>query len=135
MGIICPVHGLFRQMPTKHLQGQGCPDCTESSGERFVALALDRIGVRYIRQKKFPTCRDVRPLRFDFFIPKLNILLEYDGQQHFQTVGHWGGDESFKETVRRDSIKNKWARSNGFRLVRIPYTTKNIPHLLKTELF
>jgi hypothetical protein len=133
--ILCPTHGAFHQLPTKHLQGQGCPVCTESTGERFVALALDRMGVRYIRQKKFPTCRDKRPLPFDFFIPELTLLLEYDGQQHFQTIGHWGGDESFKGTIRRDSIKSNWAKNNGYRLVRIPYTTRNIPHLLKAELF
>lgn len=93
------------------------------------------MGIRYVRQRRFPTCRDVRPLPFDFFIPKLGLLLEYDGQQHFQTVGPWGGDESFKETVRRDCIKNKWAKRNGYRLVRIPYTTKNIAQLLRAELF
>jgi len=133
--IICPEHGAFTKRPNKHLQGQGCPVCTESAGERFVGLALDRIGIRYIREKKFPTCCDKRPLPFDFFIPKLGILVEYDGQQHFQSVDHWGGEESFKETIRRDSIKNRWAKRNGYRLVRIPYTTRNIPHLLKAELF
>jgi len=125
MKIVCPAHGLFLQMPTKHLQGQGCPVCTESSGERFVALALDRMGIRSVRQKRFPTCRDTRPLRFDFFIPKLTLLVEYDGQQHFQTIDHWGGDESFKQAVRRDSIKTKWAKRNGYRLIRIPHTARN----------
>ncbi len=135
MKIVCSAHGLFLQMPTKHLQGQGCPVCTESSGERFVGLALDRMGIRYVRQKRFLTCRDTRPLRFDFFIPKLTVLVEYDGQQHFQTIDHWGGDESFKQAVRRDSIKTKWAKRNGYRLIRIPYTARKIPHLLKAELF
>ena len=135
MKIVCPAHGLFLQLPTKHLQGQGCPVCTESSGERFVALALDRMRVRHVRQKKFPTCRDIHPLRFDFFIPKLNLLLEYDGQQHFQAIGHWGGDESFKLALRRDTIKTKWAKRNNYRLIRIPYTTRNIAHFLKTEMF
>ena len=135
MKIVCPAHGLFLQMPTKHVQGQGCPVCTESSGERFVALALDRMGIRYVRQKRFLTCRDTRPLRFDFFIPKLTVLVEYDGQQHFQTIDHWGGDESFKQVVRRDSIKTTWAKRNGYRLIRILYTTRSIHRLLKAELF
>ena len=25
--IICTIHGVFRQTPSKHLQGQGCPNC------------------------------------------------------------------------------------------------------------
>jgi very-short-patch-repair endonuclease len=135
MNIVCRAHGRFLQLPTKHLQGQGCPSCLESFGERSVALALKRMRVGYVREKGFPTCRDIGPLLFDFFIPKLKLLLEYDGQQHFQTVGHWGGDKSFKRTVRRDSIKTKWAKRHGYRLIRIPYTTRNIPHLLKAELF
>ena len=25
--IICPIHGVFSQMPSNHLQGKGCPKC------------------------------------------------------------------------------------------------------------
>ncbi len=28
--IICPIHGVFEQSPTKHLSGQGCPKCTNN---------------------------------------------------------------------------------------------------------
>ncbi|WGH28578.1 hypothetical protein 13VV501A_gene0082 [Vibrio phage 13VV501A] len=28
MTIICPIHGEFKQRPTGHLNGVGCPDCT-----------------------------------------------------------------------------------------------------------
>lgn len=77
----------------------------------------------------------MRPLRFDSFVLRLNLLLEFDGQQHFQDVDHWGGDASFEETVRRDSLKNKRVKRNGYRLVRIPCTTENIANLLRTELF
>lgn len=132
--IVCPDHGIFKQRPNKHLQGQGCPICTDSSGERFVALALDRMGMHYQRQKTFPSCRDKRPLRFDFHIPKLKVLVEYDGQQHFQSVEHWGGEESLRDGVRRDKIKGRWAKRNGYRLVRIPFTTRDIPAAIELEL-
>lgn len=32
--IICSKHGLFKQKPSKHLQGQGCPICRESKLEK-----------------------------------------------------------------------------------------------------
>lgn len=29
VNIICPIHGMFKQMPSKHLQGHGCPICSK----------------------------------------------------------------------------------------------------------
>jgi len=28
MDITCPIHGLFQQVPSSHLQGHGCPQCS-----------------------------------------------------------------------------------------------------------
>lgn len=33
----------------------------------------------FIIQHKFKNCRDIRPLPFDFYLPKLNTCIEYDG--------------------------------------------------------
>jgi hypothetical protein len=40
--IICPAHGLFEQIPTKHLQGSGCTDCAgirKKTTDRFIEEA------------------------------------------------------------------------------------------------
>ena len=62
---------------------------------------------------------------FDFALykqGKLIGLLEYDGEQHFRPVEHFGGEEKFQIQQERDARKTKWCMENNIRLVRIPYT-------------
>ena len=66
-------------------------------------------------------CIVKRPLKFDFNIPDLGILIEYDGIQHYEPSDFFGGIKAFKKLLEYDSIKNKWADENGFKLVRIRY--------------
>ena len=57
----------------------GCPKCNESKGEKRVAKYLDSKNIEYEKQYKFDNCRSKDKLPFDFYIPSLNIALEYDG--------------------------------------------------------
>ena len=73
-------------------------------------------------------------LPFDFFIPSLNCLIEYDGEQHFRPVSRFGGEEGFEKLRQRDELKNQYSKKNGIKLIRIPYTMKNVeiePYILK----
>ena len=48
--IICPTHGEFHQIPSKHLNGRGCPKCGGSarmSFEEFVSKSRDTHGDKY----------------------------------------------------------------------------------------
>jgi very-short-patch-repair endonuclease len=74
-------------------------------------------------------------LRFDFCLSDSKILIEYDGLQHFSDIGLFWNNNSFKDIVKRDVFKNKWAEDNGYRLLRIGYLDrKNIPEILSREL-
>jgi ssDNA-binding Zn-finger/Zn-ribbon topoisomerase 1 len=119
--IVCREHGPFVLTPNSHLSGTGCDACTESKGEFRIAELLDKSVELYHREWMHPECVDSRPLRFDFFAPALNLLIEYDGRQHFEAVDLFGGEDSLAETQRRDQIKNGFADENGYRLLRIPY--------------
>jgi hypothetical protein len=138
--IICPKHGPFDTTPNHHLRGVGCPNCQESKGERSVTNILERHKIDYERQKKFDDCRNTlnkkvcRKLPFDFFIPSLNCLIEYDGEQHFRPVSRFGGEEGFEKLRQRDELKNQYSKKNGIKLIRIPYTMKMEdiePYILK----
>lgn len=61
-------------------------------------------------------------LPFDFYLPSYNILIEYDGEHHFQPVKGWGGEEKFKLTQKNDEIKNNYCKDNNITLLRLPYT-------------
>lgn len=60
-------------------------------------------------------------LSYDFYLPSHNLLIEFDGIQHFQPVEFFGGEEVFKKQVRNDKIKTDYAREYGYELLRIAY--------------
>jgi hypothetical protein len=133
----CLKHGIFEQTPQNHLKGQGCPICLESQGERKIGLYLDKQKITYKKEKSFAGCRNKYKLFFDFYIPVLNVCVEYDGSQHYHPVEYFGGEKVFKETQKSDAIKNKYCSDNGIKLIRIPYKNKSsaeIETVLKKEL-
>ncbi len=85
--------------------------------------------------KKFDSCRGKKyPLPFDFYLPGVKTLIEYDGEQHFRDLG-WTTKTRLGDIKRNDLIKTIWAKSNGFKLIRIKYTDfNNIPKILGKRL-
>lgn len=57
-----------------------------SIGVYKIINLLDTHNIIYELEKKFPTCLSDKGnmLPFDFYLPDYNILIEYDGEQHFQ---------------------------------------------------
>lgn len=133
--IKCNSCGLkFEQKPNVHLRKRdnnlgGCPQCsfvnpsTESRGEKLIAKYLTDNNIEFVRQYTNKTCKhkSSNVLRFDFYIPSFNLLIEYDGLQHFKPIEFWGGVSAHKELKIKDSIKNKWAEDNKIHLVRFRY--------------
>ena len=119
--IICPKHKEFLQTPCCHTNAHhGCPLCQESKGARKISNFLETENIEYKREKRFDDCRHKRPLPFDFYLPKYNICLEYDGEQHY--FG-WKGHRDTLESIRfRDNIKTNYCKTKGINLLRIPYT-------------
>ena len=95
---------------------------TESRGALKVRMLLENNNIKYELEKKFDTCLSPTgtPLRFDFYLPDYNILIEYDGIQHFKPA-FGEGDKKLKLQQQYDNIKNEWCKDNGIQLVRIPY--------------
>jgi very-short-patch-repair endonuclease len=190
--IICPKHNIiFKQIPSKHLQGQGCrlhyleskskysdedltlealkykttaefkkasfpyynaaikrgPDFydkitshfvpeKESTGENKIAKILVKHNLIDSkcekskkcdnREKTFDDCintktgRYCRKLRFDFFLPNIDTIIEYDGEQHFKPSTKFGGGK-FETTLENDQIKNEYCLENGIKLIRVHY--------------
>lgn len=138
--ITCPKHGDFLQSPNKHLRGKGCPSCKETTGERRIREYLQTHGITFTPQKRFPDCKLVRPLSFDFYLPAIRIAIEYDGKQHFEPVNFTGRSNcdvkaAFEKCVQSDSVKESYCRRNGIALLRISYQqAKSIDHILNTTL-
>lgn len=118
----CKIDGYeWLAQPANILNGCGCPQCNESSGERKIRQWLQNHNIEYTFQKIFADCKDQKQLPFDFYIPTYNTCIEYDGEQHFRPVDFWGGNESFKRLQLHDSIKTKYCKDNDIHLIRISY--------------
>ena len=98
-----------------------CPVCSESKGEKIINEILNTQNIEYIREMKFDNCIYKRQLRFDFYLPKYNICIEFDGIQHFEPVKRFGGEFYLNEIIKKDSIKNKYCEDNNIKLIRIKY--------------
>jgi hypothetical protein len=127
--IICPKHGSFLQKASDHMRGIGCGKCSLSKGEIKIESYLKMAKINYISQQVFDDClspKTHKHLKFDFFVPHKNLLIEYDGEQHFHCCkfnrGHHITGNELAETKYRDRIKTKYAKQHGIVLIRIPYT-------------
>ena len=122
--IICPTHGEFYQAPKEHLKGHGCKGCSNfSKGEEMIEKILKEERIDFIREHRFDDCVSINGVKlpFDFYAPDLNLLIEYDGRQHFEPVSVFGGEESFKTLKINDELRNKWCSDKGIKLIRISY--------------
>jgi hypothetical protein len=125
--IICPIHGEFLQKPKNHIQSCGCTKCSSSKGELAIIKKLDELKIDYLIQYKFKDCCNLntkRKLPFDFYLPELNICIEYDGIQHFKPSSKFGGLLEFEKIKIRDKIKTQYCIDNNIKLYRIRYDQK-----------
>lgn len=113
---------VWKVKPNNFLTGYGCPRCCVSQGEKTIERWLLKNGYNYNSQKIFVACRDKNPLPFDFYLPDYNLLIEYDGEQHYKPSQFFGGEEAYKIRHKHDLIKNKYCEDNNINLLRIPYT-------------
>jgi len=121
--IICNKHGEFQQTPKEHINGHGCSLCNLSRGENRISNLLNLLGIEYKMNWKFDGCNGVNGgnLPFDFYIPDKNLVIEYDGRQHYEPVELFGGQETYNKQVINDRIRDRWCLSNGIDIIRVSY--------------
>lgn len=119
--IICSEHGIFEQAPYAHLRTEGCPRCKKSKGEETIANYLSSNNILFEREKTFDNLKFEKSLRYDFYLPKYNLLIEYNGEQHYVVSEYFGGYHAFILQKHRDWLKRKYARDNKINLLTISY--------------
>lgn len=124
-------------MPKKlSTNGNGCPICKMSKGEISVRNFFKNNNIEIVHHHVFNDCFLNKNLEFDFFVPKYNTCVEYDGVQHYKPIDHFGGNQSFKKQKERDEIKNDYCEKNKIRLIRISFENfNNIYDILNKEFF
>ena len=112
---------------TSLLHGVQSCGCLLSKGEARISELLAENNIPFEVQKTFDDCvfpDSKRKARFDFWVNN-KYLIEYDGQQHFESnpsPNSWNTDENVAATQERDKFKNEWCAAKGITLIRIPYT-------------
>lgn len=122
----CPEGHVYETTYQVWQGGCRCPHHNRSLGEEKVSDILRDMNIKFMTQYTFNECKDVNKLPFDFYIPKYNLCIEYDGRGHHEPIDWAGrGDEWAKEQFewvkKHDSIKNDFCLHNNIKLLRIPY--------------
>jgi very-short-patch-repair endonuclease len=105
-----------------------------SKGEIKIANYLKSNNISFEPQKTFSECKNIFPLHYDFYLNDFNILIEYDGIQHFIPKEKFGGEKEFIKLQKRDAIKTQFAKVYGIQLIRIPYTELNNVETILTQI-
>lgn len=128
-------NNIWYPLATGILRGGRCPVCNESKGEALIRKYLLDNNIVFIPQHTFDDCRRSRCLPFDFYLPDYDVLIEYDGQQHFASIDIFGGQDRFVYQQENDEIKNKYCKDHNIKLLRIAfYDIDNINDILKQNL-
>lgn len=122
-------------------KGTGCPKCNFSKGENKIDEFLCRYNICNIPQKKFDDLIGIHggKLSYDFYIPSFNLLIEYQGEQHYQPIKFGKsieyGKRRLKNQQMNDSIKREYAKKHNIELLEIPYWDyENIEQILESRL-
>lgn len=119
VSITCSKHGSFLQTPGSHLSGNGCPKCYFKTEGRIAEYLKNKS----ILHREYR----IKDKRYDFYLPKYNLIIERDGEQHYRNSSNFASyikkDPKLylQEQVDNDLLKTKLAKDAGFKIARIPY--------------
>lgn len=107
------------------LKSKGCPNCfkTKSKGEIKIEQFLTQNNINFKEQYRI---KDNPKLSYDFFLPDYNILIEYQGEQHYFPIEWFGGEKQFERQLFNDEEKEKIAENNNLKLIKISYKDYDI---------
>jgi hypothetical protein len=130
----------------RHIKGiheRPIMDKRMSLGEYAIYNYLTKNNIVFEKEKTFNNLLSPKNklLRYDFYIQSHNLLIEFDGIQHFEKI-KWTAlstkeqvEEHYNYIVECDHLKNEYADTNKIKLYRIKYTDiTNIDNIIKVLL-
>ena len=120
--------------PNDYKRGKRCPKCIHKGEAELHKLLID-MGYEVETEKGFDNLKDKKRLRYDFYIPKYNLLIELDGDYHREKITYKSKDmtelekylakieanERLQNTQYKDFLKDNYAKDNNIPLLRIEY--------------
>lgn len=103
-----------------------------SRGEIKIAEILEMNGIHFQEEYEFAdlVASSGRALKFDFAIfddeGNLDFLIEYQGIQHYQPKGKFGGKQAYERQKYNDAKKRVYCLRHDIPLIAIPYWDENV---------
>lgn len=126
--VCCNIHNYkYSLTPTALLSRHSCCDKSRITyKEELVCKQLEDWGFRIERQKVFSDCKDKRVLPFDIYLTDFNVLIEYQGEQHYRPVYY--SSEPKEQAERRhqyvvfhDELKREYCHKHSIPLIYVPF--------------
>lgn len=125
--IKCELDHIWGAVPHQIMRGSWCPACNDSRGERMVRTFLDENNISYVSQ--YMCLIGITQKYYDFFLPEYNLIIEYDGMQHFTFCEYFHkNDDGYERQKISDTVKTQYAKDNKIHLLRIPFWRYNESH-------
>lgn len=120
--IICKKHGAFEQQANSHLMGRGCPKCLHKNEQYILAWLENNLAepTTYQYAIRYNNTKHI----FDFYIPQLNIIIEYNGPQHYGPIKFGSmsikeAQSAFEDRQIRDAAKRQYCKEKNFNFIEI----------------
>ena len=114
-------HAFFVEMEARYRAEAGLPAKGEGwISQAFLARCVETAlpGHDVVREAS-PDW--LAPQRLDIFVPSLCLAIEYQGEQHFYSLDHWGGDRGLADRQVMDARKREACRAAGVTLLEWRY--------------
>lgn len=83
-----------------------------SIGENFLKKLFNENNIKFVTQKTYSDLRNKLPLRYDFYLPEYNVLVEHHGE------GHFGKGRYYTvELIENDKKKYNYAIDNNIKIL------------------
>lgn len=116
------------------VQGNNCPMCNVSKGEKEIINWLKINYIHFEFQKTFKNLLGLNGglLSYDFYLPKYNFLIEYQGEFH-DGNGNYFVKQNLENQQDHDRRKREYANKNNIKLLEIWYYDFNRIEDILTE--
>ena len=105
--VVCPVHGPFKQMAKRHLQGAGCPRCATISSVEETKLYN---WIKSLCPDAVAHATGIGRFKLDVLVPSVKLAIEYNGM-------YWHSCDPLRhEDALRDYRKWEMCKAAGYSL-------------------
>lgn len=124
---------IFKTQPRHLFYHSHCP-CLKviSKGENKIKSFLEKNNIEFEEQKRLD---EMKKAPYDFYLPTYNLLIEFQGRQHYEPVAKFGGEKQLKIQKEIDAKKKEVAERLGYDILYISFKEmKSINEILVQRL-